>query len=127
MYIGQEEPLLNESVRGYLSVIVGREVGEEEYRRLCAATQFEEGDIRIGEEGKNLSPGQRKKIMMMKYLLLKDGASVVILDEAFAGLDCDGRQAFADMLNKDICRKDKIYVIIEHADYGVKVSGAIGL
>ena len=125
LYIGQEEPLLNESVRGYLSVIAGREVGEEEYRRLCAATQFEEGDIRICEEGKNLSPGQRKKIMMMKYLLLKDGASVVILDEAFAGLDCDGRQAFADMLNKDICRADKIYVIIEHADYSICISKVV--
>lgn len=25
--------------------------------------------------------------MMMKYLLLKDRASVIVLDEAFAGLD----------------------------------------
>lgn len=67
VYIGQEEPLLNENLRDYLSIICGREVNEELFGDLCRAVDFEDGDIRIAEEGKSLSPGQRKKIMMMKY------------------------------------------------------------
>ena len=108
-YIGQEEPLLDENLCDYLSIISGRKVDEEMFARLCRAVDFEDGNIQIMEEGKSLSPGQRKKIMIMKYLLLKDGASVIILDETFAGLDAEGRDKFTALINEDIARGGRIY------------------
>lgn len=127
LYIGQEERLLNESVSGYLSAIAGRKIGESEFAALCEAAEFNDGDVKICEEGNSLSPGQRKKIMLMKYLLLKDGASAVILDEAFAGLDGEGRRKFIKILNADIERRDKIYIIIEHGETEVNISQTIEL
>ncbi|MGN1234663.1 MAG: ATP-binding cassette domain-containing protein, partial [Christensenellaceae bacterium] len=125
LYISQEEPLLNEKVSVYLSLIADRALQEGEFISLCNQTGFKEGDVPILEEGKNLSPGQRKKIMMMKYLLLKDRASVIIIDEAFAGLDGSGRETFSQILNYDIAINNKIYIIIEHTDVGINTSKTI--
>lgn len=127
LYISQEEPLLNEKLSSYLSLIAGRELNDGEFINLCNATGFDEGDVRISEKGKSLSPGQRKKIMMMKYLLLKDRASVIVLDEAFAGLDESGRDKFSNMLNRDIAKRNKIYIIVEHMDVGVNVSRVVNI
>lgn len=63
--------------------------------------------------------------MMMKYLLLKDRASVIVLDEAFAGLDASGRDKFSNVLNRDIAERTKIYIIIEHTDVGIKISRVV--
>lgn len=127
LYISQEEPLLNEKLSSYLSLIAGRELNDGEFINLCNETGFDEGDVQISEKGKSLSPGQRKKIMMMKYLLLKDGASVIVLDEAFAGLDESGRDKFSNMLNRDIAKRNKIYIIVEHMDVGVNVSRVVNI
>ena len=127
LYIGQEEPLLNERLGRYLTIIAGRAIEGEEFEQICKAADFSDGDITILQEGKNLSPGQRKKIMMMKYLLLKEGAAVIILDELFAGLDYFARHKFAEMLNCEIARGDKIYILTEHTDTGVNVTRVVDL
>ena len=125
LYISQEEPLLNEKLSVYLSLISDRNLQTSEFINLCTRTGFTDGDVLISGEGHSLSPGQRKKIMMMKYLLLKDKASVIIIDEAFAGLDEAGRENFRKILNDDIAIKNKIYIIIEHTDTDINTSKLI--
>lgn len=127
LYLEQEERFLNEPAISYLSAIAGRKIGEEEFSELCKRTDFAEGNVAIGKEGGSLSPGQRKKLMMMKYLVRRERASVVILDEVFAGLDREGREEFARILREDMCRREKIYLVIEHGEAAVPTDRTVAL
>ena len=127
LYLEQEGRFLNETAREHLSAIAGREIGEEEFSALCERTKFTEGNVTIGEEGGTLSPGQRKKLMMMEYLACRAQASVVILDEVFAGLDGEGREEFAKILCEDMRRREKIFLLIEHGEAAVPTDRTVAL
>lgn len=127
LYISQEENLLNERVIDYLSILSKRNVSEDEFRELCELTTFNEGNVLIADGGQNLSSGQRKKIMIMRYMLEKDYASIIILDEIFAGLDNKCKHIFTEILNNDIQKKNKIFILIEHEDLNLKTTKTIML
>lgn len=55
-------------------------------------------DFIINENGKNLSTGQRKKILLMRALL--SGAEIIILDEVLSGMDMESRNKLSILFRK---------------------------
>ncbi|MEN9918821.1 MAG: hypothetical protein RL662_1257 [Bacteroidota bacterium] len=72
--------------------------------------QKEQGlEFMISENGKNLSTGQRKKILLLRALL--HDAELIILDEVLAGIDTQSREEIEVCLNNT---KDKTFIVISH-------------
>ena len=63
----------------------------------------------ISENGKNLSTGQKRKIIILRALL--SDAEVIIFDEVFRGLDVESQYKIEALLNG---MKDRSMVFISH-------------
>ena len=109
LYVGQEEIFLNETVEDYLHIITQNE-GE------AVTYMLKEYDIAadraIENEGKSLSVGQRKKLLIMKMLLRIEEASVLIVDEIEAGLDQETREKYEQLLNFIAKKKNKLIIVV---------------
>ena len=68
-------------------------------------------DFIINEQGKNLSTGQRKKILMMRALLSE--AELIILDETLSGIDKESKEKIENYLNN---QTERSFIIISHED-----------
>ena len=66
-------------------------------------------DFIINENGKNLSTGQRKKILLLRALFAE--TEIIILDEVLSGMDIESRNKVESLINND---EDKTYIIISH-------------
>ncbi|MEJ7738505.1 MAG: ABC transporter transmembrane domain-containing protein [Chitinophagaceae bacterium] len=66
-------------------------------------------DFIINEQGKNLSTGQRKKILIMRALLSE--AELMILDETLSGIDQESKERIETYLNSLTHRS---FIIISH-------------
>lgn len=66
-------------------------------------------DFIINEGGKNLSTGQRKKILIMRALLSE--AELIILDETLSGIDKESKEKIENYLNNLTVRS---FIIISH-------------
>ena len=66
-------------------------------------------DFIIHESGKNLSTGQRRKILLLRAMMLD--AEVIILDEVFNGIDKESKARAEFMLD---LIEDKTIIIISH-------------
>lgn len=66
-------------------------------------------DYIINEQGRNLSTGQRKKILMMRAFLSE--ADLVILDETLSGIDKESREKIENYINRQTGRS---FIIISH-------------
>ena len=115
LYVGQEEIFLNETVEDYLHIITQND-GE------AVTYMLKEYDIAadraIENEGKSLSVGQRKKLLIMKMLLRIEEASVLIVDEIEAGLDQETREKYEQLLNLIAKKKNKLIIVVEHDPQG---------
>lgn len=112
LYIGQDEQLVNGSVEQYLKLAAGEEI-------LLPDSVL--SDLRVGEVhgeiqdlGKNMSGGQRKKLLFAKMKLRAEHASVILVDELDSAFDVETRALFEDWLNERIERGDKIVFVIQH-------------
>jgi len=65
-------------------------------------------DFNISENGKNLSTGQRKKIILMRALLSK--AEVIIFDEVLSGIDAESRK----VIERTLSESSKTILVISH-------------
>jgi subfamily B ATP-binding cassette protein HlyB/CyaB len=63
----------------------------------------------INENGKNLSTGQRKKILLLRALFAD--TEIVILDEVLSGMDIESRNKVETLVDND---EDKTYIVISH-------------
>ncbi|MBC7606712.1 MAG: ATP-binding cassette domain-containing protein, partial [Burkholderiales bacterium] len=63
----------------------------------------------INENGKNLSTGQRKKILLLRALFAN--AELIILDEVLSGMDLESRNKVESLIEND---DTKMYIIISH-------------
>lgn len=71
-----------------------------EARRLLAALGFEKPlEYELAEGGAGLSPGERKKLSLVRALLKP--SQVLLLDEPFNHLDAPGRSALMSLLAED--------------------------
>jgi ATP-binding cassette, subfamily B, bacterial HlyB/CyaB len=66
-------------------------------------------DYIIYEQGRNLSTGQRKKILMMRALL--SSAELIILDETLSGIDKESKEKIEDYINN---QTERAFIIISH-------------
>jgi subfamily B ATP-binding cassette protein HlyB/CyaB len=66
-------------------------------------------DYIINEQGRNLSTGQRKKILMMRAFLSE--AELIILDETLSGIDAESKEKIEHFINTQTARS---FIIISH-------------
>src|SRR5690554_2675597 len=89
--VSNEDQLFNDSIIN--NICLGKDVNERKIIQLAKQIDLydyivakDEGlDYIINENGKNLSTGQRKKILLMRALL--SNADILILDEVLSGMD----------------------------------------
>lgn len=86
---------------------LAREVGLYDF----IADKAEGLDFIINEQGKNLSTGQRKKILMMRALL--SDAELIILDEILSGIDKESKEKIENYLNNETQRS---FILISHEE-----------
>ena len=80
-------------------------------------------DFIINEQGRNLSTGQRKKILMMRAFLSQ--AELLILDETLSGIDTESKEKIEDYINRQTART---FIIISHEPlYHLKFSKTLTL
>jgi subfamily B ATP-binding cassette protein HlyB/CyaB len=114
LLVSNEDLLFNESIE--FNITFGKATAHAAILNLAKEIDFyefiahhEEGlSYTINENGKNLSTGQRKKILLLRALL--SDAEVVILDEVLSGIDAVSREKIEDLIN----RTDRTFVIISH-------------
>lgn len=114
LYVGQDEILLNESFRDYLAIISGPAFDIKKAEEALRWTALDQEDTEIGGGGLSLSGGQRKKLLLSKLRIRYEKASVIILDEAEAGLDRAMIQKYEELLHDMFNKSDKIIIMIAH-------------
>ena len=66
-------------------------------------------EFMIYENGRNLSTGQRKKVLLLRALMTE--AKVIILDEIFNGLDKESKSMTEELIQNI---NDRAFIIISH-------------
>jgi len=115
LLVTNEDILFNDTIQN--NIALGKEISELDILDLAKAINFydfiaskEEGlDFIINENGKNLSTGQRKKILLLRALFSE--AEVIILDEVLSGMDNETRNKVETLINS---KKEVTIIIISH-------------
>ena len=113
--VTNEDILFNDSL--YNNIALGKEISIERILDLAEQINLyafiagkDEGlEFIINENGKNLSTGQRKKILLLRALFAD--AELIILDEVLSGMDNESREKVEALINAD---QSKTYIIISH-------------
>ena len=66
-------------------------------------------DFVITEQGRNLSTGQRKKILLLRAFL--SDAELIIIDEVLSGIDKESKEKIEAFINRE---KQRAFIIISH-------------
>jgi subfamily B ATP-binding cassette protein HlyB/CyaB len=114
LLVTNEDILFNETIE--FNITFGREISNSIVMGLAKeiglydfiCSQEEGLQFTINENGKNLSTGQRKKILIMRALLSK--AELVILDEVLSGIDLLSREKIEALIDGN----DKTFIVISH-------------
>lgn len=115
LLVTNEDILFNDTIQE--NICLGKEISTSKILQLAKQIDFydfivskdETLDFIINENGKNLSTGQRKKILLMRALLSK--AELIILDEVLSGMDIESRNKVESLINGT---KEKTFIIISH-------------
>ena len=115
LLVSTEDILFNETIKN--NICLGKEISISEVLNKAKEINFydfiaskEDGlDFIISENGKNLSTGQRKKILLLRTFFSK--AELVILDEVLSGMDKETREKVEILIENDAT---KTYIIISH-------------
>lgn len=114
LYIDQDEQFLDESFKYYLELITSQNLDPVKYSDLCAQISLVDDGRVIQRNGKSLSVGQRKKLLLLKLLLGLETASVLILDEITAGLDAETTKQVYAQIKRVAESGKKIILVIDH-------------
>jgi ATP-binding cassette, subfamily B, bacterial len=106
----QDAPLFDGTIRD--NVAYGRpEAGDEQVRAALEAVGYDaDPDTPVGQRGRALSGGQRRRVAMARTLL--QDAPVVVLDEPSAGLDADATRRLLGPLRRLMA--DRATLLITH-------------
>lgn len=115
LLVTNEDILFNDTIQE--NICLGKEISTSKIIQIAKQIDFydfiaskDEGlDFIINENGKNLSTGQRKKILLLRALLSK--AELIILDEVLSGMDIESRNKVESLINNT---KEKTFIIISH-------------
>lgn len=111
-YLNQEELLLNETPHSYLSVMAHKTVSEPDFKAYRSKVGLEKLEEGIRDNGKQLSGGEKKKMILMKLLARQEEVSVILLDEVEAGLDKQSREIMAE-IERNLLQKKEKYIILK--------------
>ena len=114
-YVSQDELFLNESVEYYLRIVSHTDVSDKTISDMRKMVHLNEEIVRITDNGEHLSGGERKKLLLLKCMLRED-ASVIIMDEIDSGLDAETKELLHDMEEKLMRDSSKIVIKISHID-----------
>lgn len=105
----QDAPLIDGTIGD--NVAYGNDARDEDIRRALAATGLDLApDTPVGQRGRALSGGQRRRVAMARALL--QDAPVLILDEPTAGLDPAAARALVGPLRE--LARDRATLMITH-------------
>ena len=115
LLVTNEDILFNDSI--YNNIALGKDISISDILDNAKEINFydfiaskEDGlDFIINENGKNLSTGQRKKILLLRALFAV--TEIIILDEVLSGMDVESRSKVESLIDND---NDKTYIIISH-------------
>jgi len=115
LLVTNEDILFNETME--FNITFGKEISHSRIIGIAKEiglyefiSSREEGlQFTINENGKNLSTGQRKKILIMRALLSR--AELVILDEVLSGIDLLSREKIEALIDGI---QDKTFIVISH-------------
>ncbi len=115
VFISGEDILFNESV--LFNIGFGRKIDMKllvQYAKAIGFYDFiseKKGKFNfiIQENGKNLSTGQRKKVLLLRALMTT--ADLILLDEIFSGYDVESKQNAEKLINSF---EDRAFIIISH-------------
>ena len=115
LLVSNEDVLFNDTIGYNLSfsyntnasevLSLAKEVGLYEF----IADKPEGLDFIINEQGRNLSTGQRKKILMMRAFLSE--AEIIILDETLSGIDKESKEKIENYINS---LTERAFIVISH-------------
>lgn len=109
-----EDILFNDTIEE--NVCLGKEMSASKLIKIAKSIGFydfiiskdEKQDFVINENGKNLSTGQRKKVLLMRAII--SSAEIIILDEVLSGIDKNSRAMIEEFINKD----PRTFIIVSH-------------
>ncbi|MBG6061435.1 ABC-type multidrug transport system fused ATPase/permease subunit [Flavobacterium sp. CG_9.1] len=115
LLVTNEDTLFNDTIQN--NIILGKDISVIAILDMAKKINFydyiaskDDGlDFIINENGKNLSTGQRKKILLLRALFAE--AELIILDEVLSGMDLESRNKVETMIDEDQART---YIIISH-------------
>jgi subfamily B ATP-binding cassette protein HlyB/CyaB len=115
LLVTNEDILFNDSL--YNNIALGKDISIERILDLSEQINLydfiagkDDGlEFIINENGKNLSTGQRKKILLLRALFAD--AELIILDEVLSGMDNESRDRVEAHINAD---QTKTFIIISH-------------
>lgn len=115
--INQNTYYMNITIREFLKM-EKRDVSDDEIKQVCTAVNLWKGldinnddlDFFIGENGSNLSKGQRQKLALARLLLCEN--KIIILDEAFSAIDPGDKMAIIKIILNHF--KEQTVICVAH-------------
>ena len=129
LYISQNEPLLNGTVRSYLETITKKIITDNLIELINSNVGLDANflDKEIINCGENLSNGEKKKIQLIRLEIMKNSVDLFLLDELTAGLDQTTKENYYKMVSS-LKEKNRIVVLIEHdKNIDIQFDGVIDL
>ncbi|AEX86007.1 ABC-type multidrug transport system, ATPase and permease component [Marinitoga piezophila KA3] len=123
-YMNQNDYIFKESI--YENISLGRDIDKKEVERILQILDLKDFDLdyELEENGKNISGGQKSRILLARTLISKE-KEVILLDEPLTGVDKKTKQKILDRLNEFF--KNKIAIISTHDDDITKLGKIIDI
>lgn len=118
-YIRQGDSLLNMSLKD--NILLGRDIGENEFFKVCQLLRIDKFankntmnyDMQIGENGENLSAGEKQRVLIARGIL-KEG-DIYIFDECLSNLDIKLEREILENIFDYL--REKTVIVVSHRFY----------
>lgn len=115
VFVSGEDTIFNDTL--LFNITFGRDVSLSRLVRLAQKLNFydfidqqpEKFNYMLHENGRNLSTGQRRKVLLLRALMCD--ARLIILDEIFNGMDVETMRDAEQLLSRF---QDRAFIIISH-------------
>ncbi|MCD8232206.1 MAG: ATP-binding cassette domain-containing protein [Clostridiales bacterium] len=114
-YVSQEELMLNETLEGYLSAVCHKSISSQLIRKMREKVSLHEDIVTVTDNGKTLSGGEKKKLLLMKAMLNSD-KDIYLFDEVDAGLDRETKEVLHKFEQQLLSDPNKTIIKISHID-----------